>query len=344
LVIAAIVGGLVYNGNIKLNVGGSVPDPNANQGGGGVSGYKTPCSYPTAKVTTDISAWDSLDITTARTVSTNVKAIWFRSINGQWVQVGTGNAVDLSLTSADKDLVYLALSIPAGQAFFIDYKMIEAMNPQLKFFAYQDITGDTIKDFVYKVDISGSTYASSTGKWAMPSTNLYLLTEDTSWAIPSGGQPADITAIGGTTVTKYIKWYAEVSAEKKAVAISKVTITVNSTATEEFTLLKVNVPGVGYLDGSQFEQDVQATQTVYTYTITNANLYGADYLTRPVNDKNQFDFTCAMELTLGASVSDNVTLKVYDLASTGIPGSVTDTIKLSESPHPSFFLPHFSTV
>jgi hypothetical protein len=330
LVIATIFGGLVINGNIKLNVGGSPPDPNANQGGTGVGGYKTPCSYPTAKVTTDIAAWDSLDITTARTVNTNVKAIWFRNVNGQWIQVGTGDAADLSLVAADKDTVYLALSEPAGQAFFIDYKTIEAMNPQLKFYAYQDITGDTIKDYVYKVDVTGSTYASSTGKWAMPSTNVYLLTEDTSWAIPAGGQPADIASIGATTVTKYLKWYGEISAEKKAVALSKVTVTVNSTATETFTLLKVNVPGVGYLDGSQFEQDVQATQTVYTYTITNSNLYGADYLTRPVNDKNEFDFTAAMSLTMTSGQVLTASLKVYDLASTGIPGSVTDTVKLSE--------------
>jgi hypothetical protein len=318
----------VYSGQIvipafSLNGGGTSNPPTVTD-----PGYKTPCSYPTAKVTTDITAWDSLDITTARTINTNIGATWWRNVNGQWLQVGSGNAADLSINTADADKVYLCLAGLTGQAFYVDVNKILQMNPHLKFYAYQDITGDSVKDYIFQASIAGSTFASATGKWLMPSTAVYLVTYDSSFSIPAGGQPADVTGIGTTAKTTYLHWYAAASAEKKGIAIYQVKLVANTSDTSAIQLLKVNIPGVGYIDGSNFSLDVQATQQVWTYTITSQSLYGADMLNCPINDPNQFQFTTAVSTTMSAG--NHITLAIT-LSELSVPsaGVVTDSDTVS---------------
>ncbi len=183
----------------------------------------------------------------------------------------------------------------------------------------------------YTVDISGSTYASATGKWNMPLVNIYLLTYDSGFAFPVAGKPADITGIGTSTVTKYLKWYAEISAEKKVVAIYKVVLTANTTDISKIKLKKLNIPGVGYLDGSSFVQDVLSDQIKWTYTISNNILYGADYIERPVNDPNEFKFTTVLELNLASGDVIQVTLTVYYLTPIEVSAVISDSVLLSAS-------------
>jgi len=164
----------------------------------------------------------------------------------------------------------------------------------------------------------------------MPLVNTYILTYDASFSIPSGGQPADITAIGTSTVTKYLKWYGEVSAEKKSLALYKVVLSVNTSDISKFTLKKINIPGIGYLDGSSFTQDVLTSSTKWTYTVSNNILYGADYLNRPVNDPNEFKFTVALEMNLATDETFLATLTLYELTAGEASISDTDDVVLAE--------------
>ena len=291
---------------------------------------KTPCDYGTAIVTTDIAAWDTLDISTARTAGTDINTIWFR-YSGGWIKLASGDAQDLSVQKADNNRVYLALEFPSSPGYYVDYEKTMDMNPHLSWYGYEDITGDSVEEFIFKVDISGSTFASATGKWNMPAVNVYLLTYDASFAIPSGGQPADVTAIGTSTVTKYLKWYAEVSAEKKGIALYKVVFTVNTSDISKVKLKKLNVPGVGYLDGSSFEQDVLASSIKYTYTLSPNILYGAGYVERPVNDPNEFEFTAAVELNMATNDTLQATLNIYELSPAEASLSDQDSVILQEA-------------
>jgi len=308
--------------------------PGLQVGGGekpslpGAPGHETPCSYPTAIVTTDVAAWDSLDITTSRSIGTDVDVVWFRYHNG-WIKLGAGDGVDLSLTSADNDVVYMAL-MPSSQ-YYVDYEEILKMNPHVSWYGYKDITGDGREEFIFKVDISGSTYAEATGKWNMPLVNIYLLTYDSGFAFAPDGKPDDITGIGTSTVTKYLKWWCEISAEKKGVAIYKVVITANTSDISKIKLEKVNIPGVGYLDGGAFTQDVYTDQIMWTYTISQNSLYGASYLKRPVGDPNEFKFTTVVELTLDSDDVIEVTLKIYYLTPTEASAVLSDSVILSAS-------------
>jgi len=308
--------GLQVGGGKKPSLPGAAPGP------------ETPCSHPTAIVTTDVAAWDSLDITTSRSIGTDVDVVWFRYQNG-WIKLGAGDGVDLSLTSADNDVVYMAL-MPSS-SYYVDYEEILEMNPHVSWYGYQDITGDDTEEFIFKVDISGSSYASATGKWNMPLVNIYLLTYDSSFAFPTAGRPSDITGIGTSTVTKYLKWYAEISAEKKGIALYKVVLTANTTDISKIKLEKMNIPGIGYLDGSSFTMDVLSNQIKWTYTISQNTLYGADYIKRPVGDPNEFKFTTVLELDLDSGDVIQVTLTIYELTPTESSISDSDSVLLKES-------------
>jgi len=292
------------------------------------AGPNTPCSYPTAIITTDIAAWDALDISTSRTVGSDINCLWFKYSSG-WIKLASGDAQDLSLVKADNNVVYLAVEYPGSPSYYVDYEKILDMNPHLSWYGYEDITGDSKEECIFKVDISGATYASATGKWNMPAVNVYVLTYDASFAF--GTAPADQTAIGETTVTKYIKWYTEVAAEKKALALYKVVLSVNSSDISKMTLKKLNIPGIGYLDGSSFTQDVLTSSTKWTYTISNNILYGAVYLKRPVNDPNEFKFTAAIEFNLATNDVLTFTLTLYELTPAEATVSDADSVDMSEA-------------
>ena len=74
-------------------------------------------------MTTDVAACDSLDITQSWSIGTDVDVVWFRYQNG-WIKLGAGDGVDLSLTSVDNDVVYMAL-MPSSQ-YYVDYEGLRA--------------------------------------------------------------------------------------------------------------------------------------------------------------------------------------------------------------------------
>jgi len=315
---------LDYTGVYDVPFFSTGPAPDAG-GPGGDPIRDTPSSYDTAIVTSDVAAWDSLDISQSRTVGTDINLIWFR-YSGGWIKLTSGDAADITMGKNDKDSIYLAAQFPSSPSYFVDYQKILAMNPHLSWYGYEDITGDDVEEFIFKVNVAGSTYASATGKWNMPLVNVYLLTYDSSFSIPSGGQPADVTSVGTSTTTKYSKWYAEISAEKKAAAIYKVTLVANTTDISKVKLKKLNIPGIGYLDGSSFSQDVLSDQIKWTYTISNNILYGCDYIKRPVNDPNEHKFTAALEFNLASGDVIQMTLTVYQLSAGEASVSDADSV------------------
>jgi len=291
-------------------------------GGGGGGGATA--TYTKGIVTTDTAAFDSLDIATSRTIGTNVKVYWYAN-RGQWVLLGSGDAADINVEERDNNVIYAVVSVPSGQAFYVDYQKILSMNSRATSVDYKDIDGDNVKEFVFRLNVADIPLATGTGKYSLPCFNVYLLTYDSSHSISS---PSNIVA-GTSKVTKYVEWYTTMSAEKKALAVCKVVLVANTSNIEEITLKKLNIPGIGYLDGSSFEQSVLSSEIRWTYTITST-LYGADYIKLPVNSLNKFEFTTTLEVDL-ASDNIQVTLYVYYLTSAEATASLSDAVVLTTS-------------
>jgi len=199
------------------------------------------------------------------------------------------------------------------------------MNTRATSVQFKDIDGDSVDEWVFKLSIDDIPYASATGKFSLPCFNIYVLTYDASFAIPAGGKPDDTTEISKTKVTEYIQWYAEVSATKKAIAVTKIVLVANTSDIAKISLSKVNIPGIGYLDGSNFDESVLSSEIRWTYTISS-KLYGADYIKLPVNVLNKFEFTTQVDLTLGSSGTIGITLYIYQLDYTGSQVSDSDTV------------------
>ena len=278
-------------------------------------------------VTTDVAAFDSLDIATTRQVGTNVNVYWYAYRNG-WVLLGSGDGVDISVEEQDHNTIYAVVSVPSGQDYYVDYNKIKSMNNRVQSVEYKDIDGDNVEEYVFKLDISDIPYASGTGKYTLPCFNIYLLTYDSSFSWPSGGKPADLTGIGTSKVTKYLEWYISLTGEKKAIALAKVVLVANTSDVSKVALKKLNIPGIGYLDGSSFDQDVLSNQIKWTYTISNS-LYGADYIKLPVNSLNKFEFTTTVELDLASEDTIQFTLYLYYFDATESLQSVSDSVTVS---------------
>ena len=294
---------------------------------GPTGGGKTETQYISGIVTTDVAAFDSLDIATSRTVGTNVNCYWYAYRNG-WVLLGSGDATDISVEKQDYNIIYAVVSVPSGQNFYVDYAKTKSMNNRVQSVEYKDIDGDNVEEYVFKLDISGIPYASGTGKYSLPCFNIYLLTYDSSFSWPSAGKPSDISGVGTSTVTKYLEWYISLSGEKKALALAKVVLVANTSDVSKVTLKKLNIPGIGYLDGSSFEQDVLSNQIKWTYTISNT-LYGANYIKLPVNSLNKFEFTTAVQLDLASNDVIQFTLYLYYFDATESLQSVSDSVNVS---------------
>jgi hypothetical protein len=288
----------------------------------------TPTELVKGIITTDTSGFDSLDIATSRTIGTNVNVYWYAKRSGSWVLLGSGDAADINVEEQDNEVIYAAVSVPSGQSFYTDYQKILDMNSRATSVTYEDIDGDNVEEFVFRLNIADIPFASGTGKYSLPSFNVYLLSYDSSWAFPTAGKPSDMTGIGTTKITKYLEWYTEFSAEKKAVAVCKVVLVANTSDISKVTLKKLNVPGIGYLDGSSFDQDVLSSEIKWTYSISTL-LYGSDYLKLPVNTLNKQEFTTSLELDLATGDQLGFTLYIYYFDSAESMQSLSDTVGIS---------------
>jgi hypothetical protein len=285
-------------------------------------------AYTKGIVTTDVNAYDSLNIATARIVGTDVNVYWY-AYRTAWVLLGSGDAVDINVEDQDRSTIFAVASVPSGKDYYIDYAKMSMMNSRIRGVEYKDIDGDNVKEFVFRYDIADIPYASGTGKYSLPSVNAYLLTYDDSFAWPAAGKPADITGVGEAKVTKYLEWYVSLSAEKTALALSKVVLKVNTSDTSKVALKKLNIPGIGYMDGSSFTQDILSTETKWTYTISTM-LLNADYIKLPVNTMNKFELTTTVEVDLATDDVLTFTLTLYYFDATESLQSTSDAVNVSE--------------
>jgi len=285
----------------------------------------TPSTTVSGIVTSAVVAYDSLSITTPRTIPDNVAVTWYAYRSGAYVLLGSGTSASLSITPSDQNTIYAMVSVPSGQSFYVDYAKIKSMNTRVTNVQFKDITGDGVKELVFTVDLTGIPYASATGQYTMPSLVIYLLSYDSSASLTVNGA---VSSIGTTQVTKYLQNYVALAAEKKALAISKVVVQANTSDISKVALSKQNIPGIGYVDGSSFAQDVQASQIQWTYTVSST-LFGADYIQLPPNTLNKFDFTTAVQFTMSSGMKILITLNIYYLDSTGASQVLSDTVLCS---------------
>jgi len=270
---------------------------------------------------------DSLDIATERTTATNYKIYWYTRQGTQWIYHETGDDKYVTLTPGDGGVLWIVVTIPSGQAFYVDYQKIVTNNQYVNSYLYIDADADGVKEFAFPYDMKNQPIPNS----GYPAITFmgFILTYEASFT--GLVDVANVTSIGTATVTKFYDYYLSFATAKSAVAIYKIEVLMNWTDETKMRLKKLNVPGLGYLDGSEFTKTFTASDIRYTYTITN-NFDGAIYLKYPSNAQNRFDMTLGLEWTLATDDFIRVQTTVYYLvAQTEAGASTSDYFQAGEA-------------
>ena len=246
-------------------------------------------AVPTGTFSMQCAAYDTLDVATTRSIGTNgVSVHWYAYRNG-WVLLGSGDNVNIEIEERDQGYIYVVCE--TNSSFYLDYAKVKNMNSRVKSVTYEDVDGDSVKEWAFKYSMYN--IPPSTAGYPETTFYAYLLTKSTTFAMTT---PAAVTGFGASTITKYLAYYATMGTAKTGVAVYKIELKVNSTDTSKWELKNVNVPGVGYLSGSNFVEQTLESYTTYTYTI-GSNLKDAVYWQLPSNTNDKFDLTAGIEFT-----------------------------------------------
>lgn len=272
-----------------------------------------------------MDCYNSLAPTTALTHATNFDLLWYTKRGTSWVYHGTGDNINIDMTPEDNGILYIVVQIKTSQNYYVDYQKIEEMNSYVTGHTFEDVDGDTKREFVFSYDmrdhsIPGSGYPEIT-------FHCHCYAYDNSFT--GLNNLADLTSVGATTTTKFQEWYLSFATAQaqSAVALQKIEYKVTQTDESKVVLKQLKVPGRGYLHASNFVY--AKTASYYTWTYTYSDTFdGAYYLEYPLNALNKFETTARIEPTLGATNVTTTLTVYYFTAQTMVPTSTTDDCEL----------------
>lgn len=264
--------------------------------------------------TLTVAGRDSLDASSSATAGTDFTSSFYAYRSGTWVFLGSEDGTGTNIESDPEDDGYIWLLVEeiSSKYYYADTAMTLSKNTYITDYKWVDADGDTDKEFLYKISLWNIPEPAS----GYPSRTFYpyFLAESgqgtAANALQWETQPSDISSVGTSTTTKYIKWETKLTAEKRAVGIYKIEIVVNDTDTTKWEIDKVNVPGVGYLDGSQFQEDVRTSDTKYQYII-GSDFDDITYWKVQSGTSNSFDNQVAVKCTFGSGEAYTFTLYIY---------------------------------
>lgn len=277
-----------------------------------------------------IAGRNSLDSSASLVVGTDFTGDFYAYRSGSYVFLGAGSATGTQIESepSDNGYIWLLTEEINTKYYYADIPSTLSKSTYISEKRWTDADGDGDKEFVFKISLWNIPKPAS----GYPSRTFYpyFMAESGQGTAANAltiNAPDNIT-VGTATTTKYIGWESALSAEKMAVGIYKVEIVINSTDSTKWILDKVNVPGAGYLDGSQFVEDVRSADTKYSYVIGN-DFDNIIYWKVPSGTQNRFDNTVALRCTFGADEFYDVTLTIYQWTYDRVSVSDSDTVQLA---------------
>lgn len=266
--------------------------------------------------------YQTLDIgASPLTHGTNYNCFFYAN-RGGWMLLGGGTSQTVEVIPSDGGYIYAVVEVVSGQNYYVDAATTKAKNPRVVAATYEDPDNDGYKEFVFKFSMA------DIPKPASGNPKVYFYPYFYAYEKPTINSPADIINIGGSKVTKYIEWYLSFATQKRAFAISKVELSINTTDQTKVTLINVNIPTVGYISGNAFGSPMRGVNSLtWTYTI-GANLHSANYLTYGVNQLNKFDCTTQIECQLQSGDVLELTITIYGLTPTDTITTITDSVVL----------------
>lgn len=264
--------------------------------------------------TLTVAGRDTLDASGSLTAGTDFTASFYGFRSGSWVFLASedGTGTNVESDAIDQGYIWLLVEEISTKYWYADVVQTKSKHTYITDYKWVDADGDTDKEVLYKVSLWNIPPPAS----GYPSRTFYpyFLKESSQGtddnALQWETQPSDVTSVGTSTVTKYCAWETKLTAEKRAVGVYKIEIVVNTTDTTLFEIDHVNIPGVGYIDGSLFTEDVRSEDTKYQYVI-GSDFENIVYWKVPSGTANKFDNTVAIKFTLGTGDELQFTLYIY---------------------------------
>ena len=277
--------------------------------------------------------YDDLNVGNLLSDSVNFQINYYSlSSDGNYMLLGTGSSgtATIEVTPSDDGYIYASVVPRSGQAYYVDTKDTLANNPNIVGVNYFDINNNGYNEFVFKVNVQ--VFHSQSGK-----TRNFGFTPTSSLCRRQHlNTLSDIDSIGTAATTEYLQWQATFANTMKGFAMTKVSLTLNTTDLTQVALNDINIPGVGYLSGATLgTPTIGATTLTWTWTANPANLNGADYITLSTNQLNQFAFTTSVTCTLSTHSDVAATLNIYGVDQNGASvAAISNTVVLSEDKTP----------
>jgi len=266
----------------------------------------------------NVLGYDTQDPTAALVEGTEFNCYWYVNNQGGWQRLGVGDVTVNLPTGAN---LYAQVSVNTGNDYYADFVSTQGKNSRVTSAQYVDINDGLGKQFMFQINLNG--IQSLIG--ANPS--FYFYPYFYAYQLPTLNTPANETAVGTATVTKYVEWKATFTDAKKAWAVGEVQISINTTNISKIQLQNINIPGVGYVSGSEFGAPVQGTGTLTWTKIIGTNFYSAGYMALGNNALNNFPLTTQLQVTLASGDVVGVTITIYGLSTTGaLIDSLTNTV------------------
>lgn len=285
----------------------------------------------------------------------------------------TSSPTQFEITAQDGGYIYIVAGGPAGASgwvgpnTYLQAQKTQTLNARAVSMLWTDVDNNGDKEFVLKWNMfnlpaptSGFPESvfigyyfqwSSWGQQLPGSATSATYAQGASIAACGGstapaapGPTCKITSIGTTAKQIYIQFNGAFSCGSgcsntyQGVAISQIDLTFNATSSQanEINLLQQNVPGIGYLSGSQLSLSLLGgTSTDNSDNLryrwqaaTNGDIRDqsqANYMFYGPNQANFQDFTTQLSLTLSSGDKINCKLTVYVLTpSQTIVSSIMD--------------------
>ena len=267
-----------------------------------------------------VLGYDTQDPTVSLTEGSEFNCYWYVNNQGGWQRLGVGDVTVNIPTGAN-----LWAQISVNDDYYADFVSTQGKNSRVTSTQYVDINDGLGKQFMFQINLNGIQ--------ALIGANpdFYFYPYFYAYQVPDLNTPANQTSVGTATVTKYVEWKATFTDAKMAWAVAEVQISVNTTNIAKVQLQNINIPGVGYISGSEFGAPVQGSGTLTWTKIVGTNFYSAGYMALGNNALNNFPLTTQLQITLASSDNIGVTITIYGLTPTGaMTDSLTNTVVFAE--------------
>jgi len=293
---------------------------NQNPGGGNQNPGGTQYADSVGTFTMKDNAYNALSISAALSLGSAVDQFWYANRNGQWILLGPHTATtgtNVEVVAQDGGAVYVVCMTHTTSTYIFAAAKTMSMNSRALSSQFVDVTGDGVKEFAVKLDMTRIPLPAS--DFPSITFNGFYFDEDAASATISS--PTDVTA-GATLVTSSVEWAESLSAQSHCLAWYKVQVKMNTTDSGVAEVESIQVPGVGVVVTSGLNYWYDSSYSYYEYKVGTGQLGDCGFITAGAQDPLKTYITARIKTTLGAVVV-TATMTLFELNYAG--STVTDS-------------------